>query len=557
MATELEFCLLGPLVVRRGGATVAVSPGKQRVILAMLLLNAGHVVSTDELAETLWSSGPPPSGLVAVQNYVMRLRNALGDVGRDRILTQPPGYLISVHADELDVSRFETLLADARAAARDGRWQEAQARARAAVELWRGQPLADIDSDALASREVPRLEELRLQALETRIDAELRLGRHADVVAELRQLASAHPLRERLHAQLMLALYRDRRQAEALAAYQVARQLLIDELGAEPGRELRALHQQILAGDPAITAPEPALSISGTARPDNSAPSWRPLRRPANIRRTSAIALIAVACAVIAAVGIVWSSQAKNVVAVPPPRTAFQRIVTPLYASPTAAYWLALARAAPTTRAAIVDICAPDGSGSGCNGKPADAASPGWPPTVKALSRAGVTPLYYISTRYAAAPIATVETEVRDAISWYDTADMFFDQVPTSCSNVSYYQRLYRYVHHLGGIVMLDAGAATSTSSCYMPAADILQVFTGSQAQFQTETFPSWLARFPSSRFAAVISAGTRSSVGTDIRDAARDRIGNVYVDDETGTPDFSTLPAFWSAEVSDMKAKS
>lgn len=552
MATEVEFCLLGPLVVRRRGATVAVSPGKQRVILAMLLLNAGQVVSTDELAETLWSSGPPPSGLVAVQNYVMRLRNALGDIGRDRILTQPPGYLIRVLADEFDVTRFETLLAEARAAARDGRWQEAQARARAALELWRGQPLADVDSDALAAREVPRLEELRLQALETRIDADVRLGRHADVVAELRQLASAHPLRERLHAQLMLALYRDSRQAEALAAYQVARQLLIDELGAEPGPELRALHQQILTGDPAIAGPEPPLSITGTARPDDGAQ-----RRPAKIRRRTAITLAAAAGVAIAVAGIVWSSQAKHVGAVAPPRAVLQRIVTPLYAPPTATYWLSLARAAPTARAAIVDICAPDGSGSGCNGKPADAASPGWPLTVKGLRRAGVTPLYYISTNFAATPLPTVETEVRDAISWYDTPNIFFDQVPTSCSNVSYYQSLYRYVHHLGGIVMLDAGAVTSTSSCYMPAADILQVFTGSQAEFEAETFPSWLARFPSSRFAAVISAGTRSAVGTDIRDAARDRIGNIYVDDEKGTPDFSTLPAFWSTEVSDLKDRS
>jgi hypothetical protein len=124
--------------------------------------------------------------------------------------------------------------------------------------------------------------------------------------------------------------------------------------------------------------------------------------------------------------------------------------------------------------------------------------------------------------------------------------------VPTSCSNVPYYQSLYRYVHHLGGMVMLDPGDIPS-SSCYMPAADVLQIFTGSQAQFQSATFPSWLAGYAPSRFAAVVSAGSRSGVGTEINDAARDRIGNVYVDDETGTPDFSTLPAFWRTEVSDV----
>jgi hypothetical protein len=299
------------------------------------------------------------------------------------------------------------------------------------------------------------------------------------------------------------------------------------------------------------------------AAPDISPPARRPvwqrlmpsLRGPSWIERAIAIASIAVVCLALATVGIVWSSKATDGPPVVPHATA-QRIITPLYAVPTSAYWLSLASAAPTIRAAILDICAPDGSGSGCNGKPADAASPGWPATVKALRRAGVVPLYYISTNYAATPLATVETEVRHAITWYKTASILFDQVPTSCSNVSYYESLYRYVHHLGGIVMLDPGAVTTTSSCYVPTADVLQIFTGSQAQFQSATFPSWLARYPPSRFAAVISAGTRSGVGIDIIDAAKDRIGNVYVNDETGTPDFSTLPAFWRTEVSDVKAR-
>ena len=265
MVARVEFCLLGPLVVRYDAAAVTVPRGKQRVVLAMLLLNVGQVVRLDELAETLWVSGPPPSGLVAVQNYVMRLRNALGDAGRGRIITQPRGYLIRVEADELDVSRFEALLGAARAAARDSRWDQVATRARAALELWRGEPLADVDSELLVAREAPRLAELRLQALETRIDSDLHTGRHAEVITELRRLVAAHPLREQLHAQLMLALYRCGRQAEALSAYQDARRVLVEEVGADPGTELRMLHHQILTADPNLGAPESAPPVtSGT-----------------------------------------------------------------------------------------------------------------------------------------------------------------------------------------------------------------------------------------------------------------------------------------------------
>jgi hypothetical protein len=297
--------------------------------------------------------------------------------------------------------------------------------------------------------------------------------------------------------------------------------------------------------------------------PDIGPPTGRPVRQrlmlplagSSRIKRTIAIAAMAVVCAALATVGIVWSSKAPHAAVTAPPATT-QRIIIPLYVAPTSAYWSSLASAAPTARAAIVDICAPDGSGSGCNGKPADAVSPGWSATVRALRSVGVVPLYYLSTNYAVTRLATAEAEIRNAITWYKTRNIFLDQVPTSCSDVTYYQTLYRYVHRLGGIVMLDAGAVTSSSSCYMSASDVLQVFTGSQAQFQSTAFPSWLDGYPASRFAAVISAGTRSGVGTDINDAAKDRIGNVYVDDETGTPDFSTLPAFWRTEVFDVKAR-
>jgi DNA-binding SARP family transcriptional activator len=276
VAAEFEFCLLGPLMVRRGTAPVTVPRGKQRVILAMLLLNAGRVVRLEELAETLWASGPPPSGPVAVQNHVMRLRNALGDAGRGRIVTQPRGYLIRVEAGELDASRFETLLRAAREAAGDRSWDQAATHAREALRLWRGDPLADVDSELLTARAAPRLAELRLQTLEIRIDADLHRGQHAQVIVELQQLADAYPLRERLHGQLMLALYRDGRQAEALAAYQQARRALVEELGTEPGPELRQLHQQILAADPALARTASAAPAVVAAAPGGPAPRQLP-----------------------------------------------------------------------------------------------------------------------------------------------------------------------------------------------------------------------------------------------------------------------------------------
>ena len=266
MATGMEFGLLGPLSVRLGGVEVPPPPGKQRVVLAALLLKANRLVPLDELAEALWGPAPPATARVTMQNYVMRLRKALGD-GRGRIATQPGGYQITVAAGELDVSQCEALLAAARSAARDGSWDTAASEAGAALALWRGEPLADVDSEFLAMRETPRLAELRLQALETRIDADLHVGRQSEVIGELRHLTIAHPLREHLHALLMLALYRDGRQGEALAAYRHARQVLIEELGAEPGTGLRELHQRMLTADPVLDAPAPVRPTAGGPGP--------------------------------------------------------------------------------------------------------------------------------------------------------------------------------------------------------------------------------------------------------------------------------------------------
>jgi DNA-binding SARP family transcriptional activator/tetratricopeptide (TPR) repeat protein len=261
MGARLEFGLLGPVLVRRDGEVLPIPAGRQRALLAALLLNGGRTASAGELIEALWGAQPPPSARASLQNHVRRLRAALDDRGHLLIRTQPDGYAIGVDAGELDVSRFEKLLDAVRAAMRSGAWKQAAAGARAALSLWRGEPLLDVTSDALTLREGPRLAEMRLQVLEARVDADLHLGRHTDVIPELRRLAAAHPLRERFHAQLMLALYRCSSQADALAVYQHARQMLIEEVGAEPGPELRQLHQQVLSGAPALAAPDPALPV--------------------------------------------------------------------------------------------------------------------------------------------------------------------------------------------------------------------------------------------------------------------------------------------------------
>ena len=255
--TAMEFGLLGSLVVRRDGVTVPVQRGNQRALLSALLLDANRVVATDQIAETLWGPDPPPSAQVTMRNYVRRLRQALGDAGRDRILAQPNGYLIRVEAGELDVARFEDLLRRARAAARDAAWGAAAEAAGSALSLWRGTPLADVESDTLTSRQGPRLADMRLHALEIRIEAELHLGRHADLTAELQHLSREHPLREQMHALLMLALYRCGRQGEALAVYREARRQLVGELGVEPGPELRELNQRILQSDPSLLIQPP------------------------------------------------------------------------------------------------------------------------------------------------------------------------------------------------------------------------------------------------------------------------------------------------------------
>ena len=242
----MEFGILGPLEVRHDGRPVVLAGARQRALLAILLLHAGEVVSNDRLMDDLWGERTPAAGATALRVRVSQLRKALRG-GDDLLVTHPPGYALRVEPGRLDLWRFERLVADGdRALARDDP-EEAADLLREALGLWRGPPLADFAYAPFAQAPIARLEELHLAALELRIDAELVLGRHARIIGELQALVGEHPLRERLWGYLMLALYRDGRQAEALAAYRTARGRLVDEIGIEPGPELRTLERRILA----------------------------------------------------------------------------------------------------------------------------------------------------------------------------------------------------------------------------------------------------------------------------------------------------------------------
>src|SRR5215831_2184048 len=207
----VDFGLLGPLSVRDGARQMVVSAPRQRVLLATLLLSAGRVVSADALAEVLWGGRPPAGARAALHSGVQRLRAKLGPAGGSLIVTRPPGYVLQLGEGEFDVRQFGVLAARGRAAAGAGSWAQAAGLLREALGLWRGEALADIPSRLLRDREVPTLEDERLQVLAERIGADLALGRHGEVVAELRQLVAAHPLWEHFHAQLMLGLYRSGR----------------------------------------------------------------------------------------------------------------------------------------------------------------------------------------------------------------------------------------------------------------------------------------------------------------------------------------------------------
>jgi predicted ATPase/DNA-binding SARP family transcriptional activator len=260
--TPPQFTLLGPLSVRRDGEPTAIAGQKPRALLAALLLEPNRVVSRDQLIDALWGEAPPDTARNTIQVYVSQLRKLLPD---GMLETAPPGYRLIVDPEAVDLFRFGRLCEEGRTKLAEGDAAGAAETLRAALDLWRGAPLADLAWEPFAHAEVARLEELRLAALEDRIDADLALARHGQLIPELERLVVEEPLRERLRAQLMLALYRTGRQADALAVYQRARKVLVDELGIEPGESLRKLERAILAQDPSLgireSATEPSRSV--------------------------------------------------------------------------------------------------------------------------------------------------------------------------------------------------------------------------------------------------------------------------------------------------------
>ena len=282
---SLEFLLLGPLEVRRHGSRLELGPPKQRAVLALLLLNPNRVVPTARLIDDLWGETPPETARSALQVYVAGIRKALGD--RDATLgTKAPGYQLTVAPGALDLDRFERLRDEARAC------DEPVGRAgllRDALALWRDRPLGEFDGEPFAAQVSTRLEEQRLAVLEERIDADLELGRQAELVPELDALVVEHPYRERFRRQLMLALYRSGRQADALAAYRDARAALSSGLGLEPGPELKALERAVLEQDPALDPPRVEPVATGHA------PAGRGRRGSPIIAAAVLIALVIVA----------------------------------------------------------------------------------------------------------------------------------------------------------------------------------------------------------------------------------------------------------------------
>jgi YVTN family beta-propeller protein len=286
----MEFRILGPLEVQNDAGALALGGPLPRALLAMLLLHANQPVPVERLTGALWGEDAPLAAGRTLQVYVSRLRKALGE--RDRLVIGPAGYLLRVLPGELDAECFERRVADGLEAMAAGELERAASELREALSLWRGPALAELASVWLAPAEVARLEERRLVAEEARVEAELGLGRHVELVAELRADVAEHPWRERLHAQLMLALYRSGRQAEALAAYRQARGVLVEQLGVEPGPELRRLQHAILEQDPALDAPARA----------GAAPSSSPAG--AGARRRFALILGLAAVAGLAAFGV-------------------------------------------------------------------------------------------------------------------------------------------------------------------------------------------------------------------------------------------------------------
>ncbi len=292
----MEFRILGPLEVEADGHLLALGPTKQRALLALLILHVNRVVSREQVTDALWGEHPPGTAATAIHGYVSGLRKVLG---KHRIETRPPGYVLHCDPGEIDLEHFERLVGDAQGLEPS----TAAETLREALALWRGLPLGDLDAAPFVDAERRRLEEIRLLTIEERVDADLTLGRHSETIAELDGLVLDHPLRERLRGQLMLALYRSGRQADALEVYRRGRALLTDELGLEPGEGLRRLERGILEQDPALGPVAPPVQHRPDAR----------RKRRRRLHAVVAVAILGVAGA--AATGIALTSDAGGLLA--------------------------------------------------------------------------------------------------------------------------------------------------------------------------------------------------------------------------------------------------
>jgi DNA-binding SARP family transcriptional activator/streptogramin lyase len=295
----LEFRLLGPLEVRSGGTPLPLGGPKQRALLALLLLHANEVVSRDRLIDGVWGESPPSTIGAVLNVYLSKLRKLLAANGLDNALvTQPHGYMLRIELEQLDLHRFEQLAREGREALAAENTEQGAVRLEEALALWRGPPLADLAYAPFAAPKIGRLVELRLSALEDRIEAELALGRHFEAVPELTALVAEYPLCERLRVQLMVALYRTGRQSEALQVYRESRRLLAEELGIDPGPELQRLEKAILVHDPSLAPP--GSSDAGSSPTEGrvrrliaAAAKAAPTRRRAVTRRSPVVVVLA------------------------------------------------------------------------------------------------------------------------------------------------------------------------------------------------------------------------------------------------------------------------
>jgi YVTN family beta-propeller protein len=323
----MEFRILGPLEVSSDAGDVPLGGAKKRALLAALLLHANEAVSVERLVDELWPASPPKTAEKTVRVYVSQLRKALD--GDGRLERHGRGYMLKLDDDDLDATRFEALITEGRDHLAAGKPDRAAVTLTNALGLWRGPPLADFVYEPFAQSAIARLEERRLVCLEERIEADLALGRHEDVVAELEALVRDHPLRERLRGQLMLALYRSGRQSEALDVYQSTRRTLVEEVGLEPGPSLQALERQILNQDSALAAPRRETARVGAGR----RPAWLFVAGGALVL---AAALAAVLVEVVGSDEAKLTSIAANAVGVVDPDTNRLVAQIPVERTPTA-----------------------------------------------------------------------------------------------------------------------------------------------------------------------------------------------------------------------------